>query len=115
MDKSAAEYISDILFEFLHSLLLKPIGSAFRLDAGAAPSWTPTTPGSTVSPATNCAMLRTFRPGSQRSLREGFPWGDFLRAEGEGNQAVWGVSDETSRECSEWRRGMGCLGNLVVR
>lgn len=30
-------------------------------------------------------------------LRRRFPWRSLRRAEGEGNQAVWGISDETSR------------------
>ena len=34
---------------------------------------------------------------SQRSPRRGFPWRDVPRAEGEGNQAIRGVSDATSR------------------
>lgn len=38
----------------------------------------------------------TLRGRPQRSPRRRFPWRDIPRAEREGSQAVWGVSDETS-------------------
>ncbi len=49
-------------------------------------------PVSTVSPATNCAILKPKEVHSE-DLR----WRDIPRVEGEGSPLVWGASDVTFR------------------